>query len=45
MAVFTGYTVQNFSQIQCTWGMPGGRLEVLELTDIFIPLLNKPPTL
>ena len=29
----------------CTWGMPGGRLEVLELTDIFTPLLNKPPTL
>ena len=26
-----------------TWGMPGGRLEVLELTDIFTPLLNNPP--
>ena len=25
----------------CTWGMPGGRLEVLELTDIFTRLLNK----
>ena len=29
----------------CTWGMPGGRLEVLQLTDIFTPLLNKPSTL
>ena len=26
-------------------GMPGGRLEVLELTDIFTPILNKPPTI
>ena len=28
-----------------TWGMHGERLEVLELTDIFTPLLNKPATL
>ena len=40
-----GYTEQNFQSNTCTWGMPGGRLEVLELTDIFTPLLNKPPTL
>ena len=43
--LFSGYTEQNFSQIHVPGGMPGGRLEVLELTDIFTPLLNKPPTL
>ena len=41
MAVFRGYTEQNLSQVH----VPRVCLEVLELTYIFPPLLNKPPTL
>ena len=44
LSLFSQATQSDRAKLQSNpRGMPKGRLEVLELTDIFTPLLNKPP--